>query len=239
MDPQANAAWLRETLVRAVAHLEHCVDACALSDGAKESMRATLADARQAIGGEARAAAPGAADVNEANAKMFGQIVEAREVAECAPDETLVEAIERLRKEREATESLVERIAEETEKLGRPHGHDVMTWIKGLAAPAPSAVTEPAVAMVVAERAKQRARWPDAHDDGHFDGEIAVAASDLLAAYCRHLRGFPSYFAGTWGLVAKNEDQMDRLRIAGALVVAEMQRLLRAPQPAPAGESQP
>lgn len=68
---------------------------------------------------------------------------------------------------------------------------------------------------IAAERAKQRAQFDADHDDAHDDGMLAVVAGDLIAS-----RDDP------WGLTAKHDDR-ERLVVAAALLVAEIERLDR------------
>jgi len=72
------------------------------------------------------------------------------------------------------------------------------------------------VAMIAAEREKQRAKWSDAHDDQHVRRELAINAAAILTEQ-----------SGTWGLGERHDSRLDRLVIAGALVAAEIDRMLR------------
>lgn len=72
------------------------------------------------------------------------------------------------------------------------------------------------------EREKQRAKWGDEHDDMHQQGEILLAATNLLLS----VRG--GKFPDPWGLIKKNPHPNDRMRIAGALIAAELDRRDRA-----------
>jgi hypothetical protein len=91
-----------------------------------------------------------------------------------------------------------------------------------------------AVRDVLAERAKQRAKWGDRRDDEHAEAEIAVIAAELAiahapdaAVYCPD-SAHDQHLADEWGLIAKHPRTRDRLVIAGALLLAEIERLDRA-----------
>ena len=91
-----------------------------------------------------------------------------------------------------------------------------------------------AVYDVLTERAKQRVKWGDNHDDEHSDGSLAATASllaypngydanqDPLNAVC-----IP---APSWGmaLLARHAgDTREQLVIAAALLLAEIERIDR------------
>lgn len=86
---------------------------------------------------------------------------------------------------------------------------------------------------VLAERAKQRARWGDEHDDEHVYGALGIAAAELAVdgtdAHVERPEG-----ADRWGLVAKYgyrgtaPDGRRAIVIAAALLLAELERLDRA-----------
>lgn len=93
-----------------------------------------------------------------------------------------------------------------------------------------------ALAMVADERNRQRAKYSDDHDDDHERGELAIRAAELvLADTDARLDADALADAGfdldEWDLVAKTRDRKDselrRLVIAGAMVLAEIERLQR------------
>lgn len=75
--------------------------------------------------------------------------------------------------------------------------------------------------------AKERTRQVEAkgfthvHDDEHDHGEIAQAASEFAAPYSIGLA------PDSWAYWRDNHTRMEQLAIAGALIVAEMERLDR------------
>lgn len=71
------------------------------------------------------------------------------------------------------------------------------------------------------ERKRQLEEWSADHDDTHGDGELARAAS-----YLAHPTGNPSD-APRWALGLKTKDRLRELEVAGALIAAEIDRLLR------------
>lgn len=71
---------------------------------------------------------------------------------------------------------------------------------------------------------KQRRRWSEAHDDEHANGELLIAASQLIDAVLRPDAVLPDM----WGLVSKHQHPRVRLRIAAALVASELDRRERA-----------
>ena len=80
---------------------------------------------------------------------------------------------------------------------------------------------------VLAERAKQRAKWGNAHDDDHRGDELADAAAML--AYSMRLDELTEV-APPWALALANEHALDRRRelvIAAALLLAEIERIDR------------
>jgi hypothetical protein len=82
---------------------------------------------------------------------------------------------------------------------------------------------------VLAEREKQRAKWGDAHDDEHGNGALALAAADVILD---GRPGVPSWLlAGSpeWVVnLVRRHGERDRLVIAAALLLAEIERLDRA-----------
>lgn len=108
-----------------------------------------------------------------------------------------------------------------------------------LAAPEPAKVGEqPTVSSrgvgdIAQERAKQRAKWGDAHDDRHSVDQLLPLNAALLAVQRTGgmIVGDESgdEFPDDWGLVEKHKnDRRRQLVIAGALIAAEIDRLDRA-----------
>lgn len=90
-----------------------------------------------------------------------------------------------------------------------------------------------AVRDVLAEREKQRAKWSADHDDEHAEAEIAVVAAELAiahapdaAVYCPD-SDHEQHVVDEWALLAKHPKTRDRLVIAAALLIAEIERLDR------------
>lgn len=88
-------------------------------------------------------------------------------------------------------------------------------------------IETPALASVIAERAKQKEQWGDVHDDNeHRHGELADAAVHLID------RAHEDNETGLWwvrSLRAKyKNDYRKRLVIAAAWLLAEIERLDRA-----------
>jgi hypothetical protein len=85
------------------------------------------------------------------------------------------------------------------------------------------------IEMIVAERARQIAKGYDAaHDDEHKDGAIAFAALAHVAAAVREQSVADCYYP--WGLgfrEANDDTKMSLLTSSAALIVAEMERLMR------------
>lgn len=71
---------------------------------------------------------------------------------------------------------------------------------------------------VLAERTKQRETWGNHHDDEHGSGDISRAALCLVTCTPHH-----------WGLLEKPRyaHRRDRLVVAAALLIAEIDRLDR------------
>lgn len=77
-----------------------------------------------------------------------------------------------------------------------------------------------AVVDVLAERAKQRAKWGDGHDDAHDRGDLAKAATHMITG---------DWVFDSWPqeLRRRHSNGRDRLVIAAALILAEIERLDR------------
>ena len=89
----------------------------------------------------------------------------------------------------------------------------------------------PAEADVLAERARQREQWGDAHDDGHIDGALADAASLLCNTGWTGVDDEPSELpAGPGGAfqLRYRHDRRRQLVIGAAFAIAEIDRLDRA-----------
>lgn len=69
---------------------------------------------------------------------------------------------------------------------------------------------------VLAERAKQRVKWGDKHDDEHTSGDLAHTAGCLSLG-----------INDPWHLGLRH-DRRERLVIASALLIAEIERVDRA-----------
>lgn len=85
---------------------------------------------------------------------------------------------------------------------------------------------EPAsgVSQIRDEREKQVLKWGLRHDMEHTDGALVIAAGQLLDAVLNPDASLPDM----WGLVSKHQDPIARLRIAGALIAAEIDRIQMA-----------
>jgi hypothetical protein len=82
--------------------------------------------------------------------------------------------------------------------------------------------------LIIAERARQRLAWDERHDDEHTAGELAVRAAELLVAGTDEELSHHIHERDSWGLVAKHGgDAVRSLPIAGALILAELERALR------------
>ena len=77
---------------------------------------------------------------------------------------------------------------------------------------------------VLAERAKQRAKWGDHHDDAvEVNGELPTAG-----AYLAHPEHDPCFEAPTWAVSLKErKDRRQQLVCAAALAIAEIDRMDR------------
>lgn len=81
-----------------------------------------------------------------------------------------------------------------------------------------------AITRIAAERRRQieQEGWTLEHDDMHSKGALATAAAALAGAHLGKVRE-------RWGLVHKHRgNRVRQLIIAGALIVAEIERLERA-----------
>jgi len=75
-----------------------------------------------------------------------------------------------------------------------------------------------AIDAVAEEREKQRRKWGSRHDAGHDRGELLNAACGLMDI-CRGMHA-----EDRWGIASRNQSRRERLVIAAALVVAEIDR---------------
>ena len=87
-----------------------------------------------------------------------------------------------------------------------------------------------ALDLITGERAHQVTKWGVAHDEHHTDGSLAVVAATILvhgtdAKVVDPLDRGSDY--DHWGLIQKHPDRLRQLTIAGALVVAELEREIR------------
>lgn len=87
--------------------------------------------------------------------------------------------------------------------------------------------------LIDAERIRQKyhCRYDSEHDDKHGDGQLARQAAALILS---HIPGYAGYSLiddlDEWGIAAKRKCQVSEVRsltIAGALIVAELERILR------------
>ena len=112
----------------------------------------------------------------------------------------------------------------------------------------------PAARDVLAERQRQVSvlGWTPAHDDQHDGGDLsaaaaayALAAADKMSPYSMGDGGFerppPVMWPESWGALSWNPAAPRRMLVkAGALILAEIERLDRAaPQEPPASGEQP
>lgn len=74
------------------------------------------------------------------------------------------------------------------------------------------------------ERERQQARWTPGHDDRHNANELALAAS-YLALPNNEKKRPPE--TPQWAYELRTNDRLRELEIAGALIAAEIDRLLR------------
>jgi len=83
----------------------------------------------------------------------------------------------------------------------------------------------PSIQLIAKERVEQISDGHDAaHDDQHENGELAYAAVELLF----HTIGENKLDVDNWNLVDKfGDDRVRSLTVAGALISAELDRVLR------------
>lgn len=81
----------------------------------------------------------------------------------------------------------------------------------------------PAERDVIAERDKQRLKWSEEHDDEHDNGQLAHVAGRLAMRYAKG----DNYHAYDWGIEDRHPDPRERLVIAAALLIAEIERIDR------------
>lgn len=83
-----------------------------------------------------------------------------------------------------------------------------------------------ALDLIAKERASQIADhgYSVEHDDEHDLGEIALAAAEFAAPYSL---GLPH---DSWAFSRGEHSRIEQLAMAGALIVAEMERLMRLEQ---------
>lgn len=94
-----------------------------------------------------------------------------------------------------------------------------------------------AIELIADERQRQQfeEHWTHEHDDSHTDGALAIAAAEL-AANGTDLTIEDQDGPDRWGLVARHgyagtkPNRQRALVIAGALIVAEIERLQRKAQ---------
>lgn len=83
--------------------------------------------------------------------------------------------------------------------------------------------------MISAERASQALKWSAEHDADHQRGQLAIAAAQL-AADGTDAEVTDPHGTLAWGLVSKHRsDRLKQLMVAGALIAAEIDRMLREP----------
>ena len=84
------------------------------------------------------------------------------------------------------------------------------------------------VERIAAERNRQMVEegWDAEHDEGHAEGSLSVAAACYAVAGVRGARSPAWPWDPKWDKRAKH-NRIRRLEIAGALIAAEIDRLLR------------
>ncbi|HVI04140.1 MAG TPA: hypothetical protein VM869_35860 [Enhygromyxa sp.] len=91
---------------------------------------------------------------------------------------------------------------------------------------APKKQAADGLAMIASERARQRQKWSVKHDAEHYTGELAVRAAELAVYGARARVISDEHAPDAWGLVTRHEtDRVQQLVIAGALIVAEIERI--------------
>jgi hypothetical protein len=95
--------------------------------------------------------------------------------------------------------------------------------------PAAQVVVDDAMQLIAAERRRQIAveGWTPEHDDQHKSGALTKAACCYARGSTENWRDWPSEWAKSWWKPTPN-DRIRELTKAGALIVAEIERLHRA-----------
>jgi hypothetical protein len=106
----------------------------------------------------------------------------------------------------------------------------VTDWLSRSPEPAAAPGTGEAERDVLTERAKQRTKWGNAHDDEHADGSLAAAAGFLVVSdRLAHAREALNGARPSWAIPLYNRHtQRERFVIAAALLIAEVERLDRS-----------
>ena len=98
---------------------------------------------------------------------------------------------------------------------------------------------ESGIELIAIERQEQIEKhgWDANHDDDHFGGALLKAAATLCANGTDVIVQDPDGEWGTgddpWGLESKldgDKNKIHRLKVAGALIAAEIDRIQRTPQ---------
>jgi hypothetical protein len=71
------------------------------------------------------------------------------------------------------------------------------------------------IELITEERKHQIEKWGKDHDVVHHDDSLAIHASVLIDSMPR---------LDSWGLLTKHPDRIEQLKIAGALIAAEIDR---------------
>ena len=81
--------------------------------------------------------------------------------------------------------------------------------------------------LILKERSSQKESWTEDHDDYHSDAALAMVAADVLCCQTdAHLEGPLGY--DCWHIIKKHRgSRLEQLIIAGALVAAEIDRIIR------------
>lgn len=96
--------------------------------------------------------------------------------------------------------------------------------------PAGTDIPQDALALIAAERDRQinHEGYSPEHDADHFHGDLAVHAAELAVVDTDAWVEDAAREPDEWGLVAKHKhDRVRCLVIAGALIVAELEREMR------------